>query len=148
MSEIFKVRRLRESAKLPFRATEGSAGMDLYACIDSPVTLGAGEKAVIPTGIAIELPSAELAAFVFARSGLAIKQGIGLLNGVGVIDSDYRGEICVGVINQLAEPYTIAPDERIAQLVIMPVSLINPVEAQSLDDTARGEGGFGSTGKA
>lgn len=148
MSEIFKVRRLRESAKLPFRATEGSAGMDLYACIDSPVTLGAGEKAVIPTGIAIELPSAELAAFVFARSGLAIKHGIGLLNGVGVIDSDYRGEICVGVINQLAEPYTITPDERIAQLVIMPVSLINPVEAQSLDDTARGEGGFGSTGKA
>ncbi len=148
MSEIFKVRRLRESAKLPFRATEGSAGMDLYACIDSPVTLVAGEKAVIPTGIAIELPSAELAAFVFARSGLAIKHGIGLLNGVGVIDSDYRGEICVGVINQLAEPYTIAPDERIAQLVIMPVSLINPVEAQSLDDTARGEGGFGSTGKA
>ena len=148
MSEIFKVRRLRENAKLPFRATEGSAGMDLYACIDSPVTLGAGEKAVIPTGVAIELPSAELAAFVFARSGLAIKHGIGLLNGVGVIDSDYRGEICVGVINQLAEPYTIAPDERIAQLVIMPVSLINPVEAQSLDDTARGEGGFGSTGKA
>lgn len=148
MSEIFKVRRLKESAKLPFRATEGSAGMDLYACIDSPVTLGAGEKAVIPTGIAIELPSAELAAFVFARSGLAIKHGIGLLNGVGVIDSDYRGEICVGVVNQLAEPYTIAPDERIAQLVIMPVSLINPVEAQSLDDTARGEGGFGSTGKA
>lgn len=148
MSEIFKVRRLRESAKLPFRATEGSAGMDLYACIDSPVTLGAGERAVIPTGIAIELPSAELAAFVFARSGLAIKHGIGLLNGVGVIDSDYRGEICVGVINQLAEPYTIVPDERIAQLVIMPVSLINPVEAQSLDDTARGEGGFGSTGKA
>ena len=139
MSEIFKVRRLRESAKLPFRATEGSAGMDLYACIDSPVTLGAGEKAVIPTGIAIELPSAELAAFVFARSGLAIKHGIGLLNGVGVIDSDYRGEICVGVINQLAEPYTIAPDERIAQLVIMPVSLITPVEAQSLDDTARGK---------
>lgn len=148
MSEIFKVRRLRESAKLPFRATNGSAGMDLYACIDSPVTLGAGEKVVIPTGIAIELPSAELAAFVFARSGLAIKHGIGLLNGVGVIDSDYRGEICVGVVNQLAETYTIAPDERIAQLVIMPVSLINPVEAQSLDDTARGEGGFGSTGKA
>lgn len=147
MSEVLKVRRLRENAKLPFRATEGSAGMDLYACIDSPITLASGEKAVIPTGIAVELPSAELAAFVFARSGLAIKHGIGLLNGVGVIDSDYRGEVCVGVINQLAEPYTIAPDERIAQLVIMPVSLIKPVEVQSLDDTARGEGGFGSTGK-
>ena len=87
-------------------------------------------------------------ALVFARSGLGIKHGVALANGVGVIDSDYRGEICVGVVNQLAEPYTIAPDERIAQLVIMPVSLITPVEAQSLDDTARGEGGFGSTGKA
>ena len=105
------------------------------------------EKAVIPTGIAIELPSAELAAFVFARSGLAIKHGIGLLNSVGVIDSDYRGEICVGVINQLKEAYTINPDERIAQLVIMPVSLIAPVESDELDDTLRGTGGFGSTGK-
>ena len=144
----FKIKKLRENAKIPFRATEGSAGMDLYACIDEPVTLEGGEKAVIPTGIAIELPSAELAAFVFARSGLAIKHGIGLLNSVGVIDSDYRGEICVGLINQLKEPYTVQPDERIAQLVIMPVSLITPVEAETLDETERGSGGFGSTGKA
>ncbi|MBR0113228.1 MAG: dUTP diphosphatase [Clostridia bacterium] len=142
-----KVKKLRENARIPFRATQGSAGMDLYACIDEPVTLDGGEKAVIPTGIAIELPSPELGAFVFARSGLAIKHGIGLLNSVGVIDSDYRGEICVGVINQLKEAYTINPGERIAQLVIMPVSLIDIEEADELGDTDRGSGGFGSTGK-
>ena len=142
-----KIKKLRENAKIPFRATEGSAGMDLYACIDEPLTLAQGEKAVIPTGIAIALPSPGLGAFVFARSGLAIKHGIGLLNAVGVIDSDYRGEVCVGVINQLSEPYTINPDERIAQLVILPVSLIDPVEVDELDETERGAGGFGSTGK-
>jgi dUTP pyrophosphatase len=142
-----KIKKLRENAKIPFRATEGSAGMDLFACIDEPVTLAGGEKAVIPTGIAIALPSAELGAFIFARSGLAIKHGIGLLNSVGVIDSDYRGEICVGVINQLSEPYTINPGERIAQMVIMPVSLIPVTEVEELDETERGSGGFGSTGK-
>lgn len=143
-----KIKKVRDNAKIPFRATSGSAGMDLYACIDEPITLAGGEKTVIPTGIAIELPSEQLAAFVFARSGLAIKHGIGLLNSVGVIDSDYRGEICVGLINQLKEEYTINPDERIAQLVIMPVSVIEPVEVRELGDTERGEGGFGSTGKA
>ena len=142
-----KIKKLRENAQIPFRATAGSAGMDLYACIDEPVTLALGEKAVIPTGIAIALPSPELGAFIFARSGLAIKHGIGLLNSVGVIDSDYRGEVCVGVINQLTEPYTINPGERIAQLVILPVSLIEPVEVDELDETERGAGGFGSTGK-
>ncbi|MBR6940735.1 MAG: dUTP diphosphatase [Clostridia bacterium] len=142
-----KIKKLRENAKIPFRATEGSAGMDLFACIDGPVTLAGGEKAVIPTGIAIALPSAELGAFIFARSGLAIKHGIGLLNSVGVIDSDYRGEICVGVINQLSEPYTINPGERIAQMVIMPVSLIPVTEVEELDETERGSGGFGSTGR-
>jgi len=142
-----KIKKLNENAKIPFRATPGSAGMDLYACIDEPVTLEGGEKTVIPTGIAIELPSPELGAFVFARSGLAIKHGIGLLNSVGVIDSDYRGEICVGVINQLKEAYTITPGERIAQLVIMPVSLIEPEETDTLGETERGAGGFGSTGK-
>ena len=144
--ETFKIKKLRENAKIPFRATPGSAGMDLYACIDEPITLEGGEKAVIPTGIAIELPSAELGAFVFARSGLAIKHGIGLLNSVGVIDSDYRGEICVGVINQLREAYTINPDERIAQLVIMPVYTPGFEVCDDLSDTERGSGGFGSTG--
>lgn len=142
-----KIKKLRENAKIPFRATPGSAGMDLCACIDSAITLAGGEKAVIPTGIAIEIPGPELGAFIFARSGLAIKHGIGLLNSVGVIDSDYRGEVCVGVINQLSEPYTIEPGERIAQMVIMPVSLIEPAEVDELDETERGAGGFGSTGK-
>lgn len=144
--ENLKIKKLNSNAKIPFRATSGSAGMDLFACIPEPITLNAGDKALIPTGIAIALPSKELAAFVFARSGLAVKHGIGLLNGVGVIDSDYRGEIRVGVINQLSEPYTISPDERIAQLVIMPISLIEPVETDELDDTVRGVDGFGSTG--
>ena len=106
-----KIKKVRENAKIPTRATEGSAGMDLYACIDEPITLKKGDTAIIPTGIAIGLDNKNLCAFVYARSGLAIKHGIGLLNSVGVIDSDYRGEICVGVINQIDEPYTIEPFE-------------------------------------
>lgn len=145
MKEL-KIKKVRENAKLPTRGTVGSAGMDLYACIDEPITLNGGDKAVIPTGIAIGLSSPEYAAFVYARSGLAIKHGIGLLNSVGVIDSDYRGEICVGVINQLKEPYTIEPFERIAQMVIQPVALPELVEVDDLDETDRGAGGFGSTG--
>lgn len=145
MKEL-KIKKVRENAKIPTRATVGSAGMDLYACIDEPITLNGGDKAVIPTGIAIGLDSPEYAAFVYARSGLAIKHGISLLNSVGVIDSDYRGEICVGVINQLKEPYTIEPFERIAQMVIQPVALPDLVEVESLDETDRGAGGFGSTG--
>lgn len=145
MKEL-RIKKVRENAKIPTRATVGSAGMDLYACIQEPITLNGGDKAVIPTGIAIGLDTPEYAAFVYARSGLAIKHGIGLLNSVGVIDSDYRGEICVGVINQLKEPYTIEPFERIAQMVIQPVALPELVEVESLDETDRGAGGFGSTG--
>ena len=141
-----KIKKLSEKAVVPKRATEGSAGVDLYACIDEPVTLNGGGAALIPTGIAISLPSNEYGAFVFARSGLAVKHGIGLLNSVGVIDSDYRGEINVGVINQFDTPYTIEPGERIAQLVVMPVCPLPTVEVDTLDSTARGEGGFGSTG--
>ena len=142
-----KIKKVRENAKLPTRGTVGSAGLDLYACIDEPITLKKGDTAVIPTGIAIGLDNPEYAAFVYARSGLAIKHGIGLLNSVGVIDSDYRGEICVGVINQLKEPYTIQPFERIAQMVIQPVALPELVEVDELDNTDRCAGGFGSTGK-
>jgi dUTP pyrophosphatase len=142
-----KIKKVREGAKVPQRATGGSAGLDLCACIDAPLTLEGGETALIPTGVAIALPSAEYGAFVFPRSGIAIKHGIGLLNSVGVIDSDYRGEIMVGVINQISESYTIEPGERIAQMVIMPVSTMPVVEVDELDETARGAGGFGSTGK-
>lgn len=144
--ETLKIKKVNENAVIPHRATEGSAGLDLCACIDEPLTLGGGETALIPTGLAIALPSAQYGAFIFARSGLSIKHGIGLLNSVGVIDSDYRGEIKVGVINQVKEPYTIQPGERIAQLVVMPVSTMPVEKAESLDETERGSGGFGSTG--
>lgn len=145
--EMLKIKKVKENAKVPNRATSGSAGLDLCACIDEPITLEGGDTAVIPTGIAIALPSADYGAFVFPRSGIAVKHGIGLLNSVGVIDSDYRGEIMVGVINQVKEAYTIQPGERIAQMVIMPVSMMHVEEVTELDDTDRGAGGFGSTGK-
>ena len=145
--EILKIKKVRENAKLPTRATEGSAGLDLYACIEEPITLNKGDKAVIPTGIAIGLDDPHYAAFIHSRSGLAIKHGIGLLNSVGVIDSDYRGEVCVGVIKQTEESYTIQPFERIAQMVIKLVELPEIIEVEELDETDRGAGGFGSTGK-
>ena len=145
MKEL-KVKKVRDNAKLPTRATEGSAGYDLYACIDKPLLLKGGDTAVIPTGIAIGLDAPHYAAFIYARSGLAIKHGIGLLNSVGVIDSDYRGEICVGVINQISEAYEIQPFERIAQMIIEPVALPELAEVETLDETVRGAGGFGSTG--
>ena len=145
--EMLKIKKVRENAKVPFRATSGSAGLDLCAAIDEPVTLKGGATAVIPTGIAIALPSNEYGAFIFPRSGLAVKHGIGLLNSVGVVDSDYRGEIMVGVINQISEEYVIQPGERVAQMVIMPVSMMPVEEVSELDDTERGVGGFGSTGK-
>lgn len=141
-----KIKKLKQNAKIPMRATNGSAGMDLYACIDAPVTLAPGELAVIPTGIAIELPDNSCAAFLYARSGLGVKHGICLANGVGVIDSDYRGEICAGLCNVSNEPYTINPDERVCQMVIAPVLLPQITEVSELGGTERGEGGFGSTG--
>ena len=145
--EILKIKKVRENAKIPTRATSGSAGLDLYACIDEPITLNKGDKAVIPTGIALGLDDSHYAAFIHSRSGLAIKHGIALLNSVGVIDSDYRGEVCVGVVKLTEEPYTIQPFERVAQMVIKPVELPEIVEVEELDDTDRGAGGFGSTGK-
>ena len=145
--EILKIKKLREDAKVPNRATSGSAGLDLCASISEPITLEGGATAVIPTGIAIALPSAEYGAFVFPRSGIAVKHGIGLLNSVGVIDRDYRGEIMVSLHNHSTEAQTIADGERIAQLVITPFLKVEYTETDTLSDTVRGEGGFGSTGK-
>lgn len=145
--QTLKMKKVRENAIIPKRATVGSAGLDLCACIDEPLTVKAGERAVIPSGIAIALENSEVVALVFARSGLAIKHGISLSNSVGVIDSDYRGEICVGIINTSREDYTVNPGERIAQLVLTPVIPAEPVEVESLDETERGAGGFGSTGR-
>lgn len=130
----------------PFYASAGAAAMDLHACLDEPVTIAPGELARIPTGIAIALPSPEYVALVFARSGLGVRHGIALSNGVGVIDSDYRGEIQVGLTNLSHTPYTISPADRIAQLAVVPVVQVNPVPVEDLDETERGSGGFGSTG--
>lgn len=141
-----KIKKLNPNAKVPKRATNGSAGMDLYACIDEPITITPGQLAVVPTGIAIALPDNSCAAFLYARSGLGVKHGICLSNGVGVIDSDYRGEICAGICNVSDKPYTIEPDERVCQMVIAPVLTPDIVEVSELDDTQRGKGGFGSTG--
>ena len=143
---VMRWKRMREGAQAPQRQTEGSAGFDLQACIEAPVTLEPGEGYSFPTGLAGEIPQG-LVGLIFCRSGLGVKHGVSLPNCVGVIDSDYRGEVKVGLINQSAEPYTIQPGERIAQLCIAPVWQAAFVESAQLSDTARGAGGFGSTGK-
>lgn len=131
----------------PFYASAGAAAMDLCACVDEAVTIAPRALVAVPTGIAIGLPSAEYVALVFARSGLGIKHGVALANGVGVIDSDYRGEIKVGLTNLSDAPYTIQPGDRIAQLAVLPVVQANLRVVDALDETARGAGGLGSTGK-
>ena len=142
-----KVRRLNENAELPYRATEGSAGADLFACVTEDVIIAPGAREMIPTGIAIELPDSGCGAFVFPRSSVSSKFGVSLANCVGVIDSDYRGEIKVPLINHSDKPYTVKNGDRIAQMVIMPVIVPEFTECEQLGDTGRGEGGFGSTGR-
>ena len=132
---------------VPSYATAGSAGMDLRACIDTPVTILPGEQGLIPTGLAIALPDPGYVALLYARSGLAIKHGLSPANCVGVIDSDYRGEIVVALRNYAREPYTVEPGERVAQMVITPVVQAKIALVDELDDTQRGAGGFGSTGR-
>ena len=131
----------------PFYASPGAAAMDLHACLDEAVVIPAGGRKVIPTGLAIALPSADYVALVFARSGLGIKHGVAPANCVGVIDSDYRGEVMVGLQNSGDCDYTIQPGDRIAQLMITPVVQAQVTLVDELDDTQRGTGGFGSTGK-
>ena len=139
--------KLGREIPLPHFATGGAACMDLCACMDESITLNAGERRLVPTGIAIALPSAEYVALVFARSGLGIKKGVCLSNGVGVIDSDYRGEIGVGLVNLGDAPYTVQPGDRIAQLMVVPVVQPTLTVVETLDETERGAGGFGSTGR-
>ncbi len=141
-----KIKRLRENAIIPQRATPGSAGYDLCACLSAPEEILPGQTKMIPTGIAIALPE-QTAAFIYARSGLATKKGIAPANCVGVVDSDYRGEIMVSLFNHSGEAYTISPGERMAQMVIAPVLTPEVQEADELEDTVRGAGGFGSTGR-
>ncbi|MBQ7860091.1 MAG: dUTP diphosphatase [Faecalibacterium sp.] len=138
---------LDQRAKVPAYATAGAAAADLCAVLDEPMTLQPMQRALVPTGLAIQLPGPHTVALVYARSGLSIKHGLCMANGVGVIDSDYRGELKVPMINLGTQPYTIAPGERVAQLCIAPVHTAAFVPVTALDSTDRGAGGFGSTGK-
>ncbi len=140
------VKRLRDGAVLPSYGSAFAAGADLVACPDTPaVELASGETKLIPTGLAMEIPVGYVG-LIYARSGIACKRGLAPANKVGVIDSDYRGEILVALHNHSAEPQRIERGERIAQLVITPYLAVEFAEADTLEDTARGEGGFGSTG--
>ena len=137
---------LRENAKLPTYGSVEAAGADLYACLTEDVTIAPGETAFVPTGIAMEVPK-NCAGLIYARSGLACKKGLAPANKVGVVDSDYRGEIMVALHNHGKVAQTIGNGERIAQMIITPVLTPAYEIAESLDDTERGQGGFGSTGK-
>lgn len=141
-----KFLRLPHNKVLPEYKTDGASGMDLSAAIEEPVTLKSLERKLIPTGIKIEIPNG-YEAQVRARSGLSIKHGITLINAIGTIDADYRGEVCVPVVNLSAEEYTIQPQERIAQMVICKVEKADITVTEELCETERGCGGFGSTGK-
>ena len=141
-----QVKKLRENAILPTRGSAYAAGYDLYAAIDEDTVIGAGETVKIGTGLSIAVPEGYFGA-IFARSGLAAKEGLRPANCVGVADSDYRGEYIVALHNDSAVSRTVTPGERIAQLVVMPFLSVEFEEAETLDETARGVGGFGSTGK-
>ena len=143
---MLKIKRLEHNKVLPEYKTEGAAGMDLSAAIEEPVVLKPLERTLIPTGIKIELEHG-YEAQVRPRSGLSIKHGITLINCVGTVDEDYRGELCVPVVNLSNETYTIQPGERIAQMVIARVEQAKIEVVEELSDTERGVGGFGSTGK-
>ena len=144
--EKVAVKKLREGAILPSFGSEWAAGADLYACLEQDVTIAPGETTFVPTGLAMELPKG-YAGLIYARSGMACKRGLAPANKVGVIDSDYRGEFIVALHNHGAVSQTVSNGERIAQLVITPVLIPEYVEAESLSETDRGTGGFGSTGK-
>ena len=145
MSKI-RVKLLRENARIPTYGTEFSAGADLYACLEAPVAILPGETRAIPTGLAMEVPVG-CAGLVYARSSMGVKRGLAPANKVGVIDSDYRGEIMVMLHNHSSVPQTVEHGERVAQMLITPVLTPAYESAEELSDTVRGAGGFGSTGK-
>ena len=144
--QTVRVKKLHPNAKLPTYGSAFAAGADLYACLEEPVTIGPGETYWVSTGIALEVPVG-CAGLVYARSSLGAKRGLAPANKVGVVDSDYRGEVRVVLFNHSPEPQTINPGERVAQFVITPVVTPQYVEAEERLDTDRGTGGFGSTGK-
>lgn len=140
-----KVTKLHKDAILPEYQTAGAAGADFHACLDEPVTLQPMERRMIPTGVAMEIPEG-YEVQIRARSGMSIKHGITMINGVGTIDSDYRGEFGVLLINLSQEPFTIEPGMRIAQMVVAKYERVEWQEVDELDETERGGGGYGSTG--
>lgn len=146
MIEKVNIKKLNKKAVLPAYGSQSAAGADLYACMEEAVTIQAGETEFIKTGIAMEVPEG-FAGLIYARSGLACKRGLAPANKVGVIDTDYRGEIMVALHNHSKEPVTVEHGERIAQMVITPYLRADFLEVDELSDTARGEGGFGSTGR-
>ena len=141
-----RVKKLHPNAKLPTYGSPEAAGADLYACLEEAVTIQPGEVYRVPTGIALEVPKG-CAGLVYARSSMGVKRGLAPANKVGVVDSDYRGEIKVVLLNHSNQPQTLEPGERVAQFVITPVLTPAYEEAEDLSDTSRGIGGFGSTGK-
>lgn len=143
--DTIHVKILRSGAKLPTYGSKEAAGADLYACLDGPVSIAPGETRAIPTGIALEVPKG-CAGLVYARSGMACKRGLAPANKVGVVDSDYRGEILVMLHNHGSEAQTITPGDRVAQMLITPVITPPYTAVPELDATDRGSGGFGSTG--
>ena len=141
-----RIKKLRDNAQMPTYGSEWAAGADMYAAIDEAVTIEPGETKLIPTGLAFEIPEG-YAGFIYARSGLACKKGLAPANKVGVVDADYRGEVMVALHNHGKEPQTIEAGERIAQMIIAPFITANFIFSDELDDTVRGAGGFGSTGR-
>ena len=144
--DAIRVKKLAKNAKLPTYGSVDAAGADLYACMDAPLTIEPGEVWWISTGIALEIPKG-YAGLIYARSSMGTKRGLAPANKVGVIDSDYRGEVKVVLLNHGKTAQTVEPQERIAQLVITPVLTMPYEETDDLSDTCRGEGGFGSTGQ-
>lgn len=140
-----EVKKIKENAKLPLYATEEAAGCDIYACIEETVMINPHETKFIPTGLSFALPKGYVG-LIYARSGLACKKGIAPANKVGVIDSDYRGEVIVALHNHSNETHAIEPNDRVAQFVIMPYLTAEFKEVESLDETKRSTGSFGSTG--
>lgn len=145
LTEQIKIKKVRENAKVPTYGTEYAAGADLYACIEKEEVLSPSETKLIPTGISMAIPTGYVG-LVYARSGIATKRGLAPANKVGVIDSDYRGEIFIALHNHSTEEKTISKEERIAQIVVAPYVKAEFIETEELDETVRGESAFGSTG--
>lgn len=143
---IVKIKQINPNAKIPTYGSEGAACFDFYACIDKPVTINPKSSVNLPTGLQFEIPEGYVM-LMYSRSGHGFKNNLRFVNSVGVIDSDYRGEVRIGLFNDGITPYVVKPQERLAQAMIVPISQVSFQAVETLTDTKRGAGGFGSTGK-